>query len=191
MTKQEYMDQVKKELQEIPEKEKQEALDYLEEYFLDAQESEETVIENLGSPEKFAATIKADVVVNTPPELPKQKQSSLKNGWTILLGILALPLAIPVVVLIFAAIVAVVSIVFAAIVTLIALIGSSVVGLAALFTTDFVFSAYMIGPVLMLAGVIILSFCLICSIFMYGLPWLTRQLAKVYKKLKGKGNEYA
>ena len=191
MTKQEYMDHVRKELQGIPEKEKQEAIEYLKEYFLDAQESEDTVIENLGSPEKFAATIQADLAINMPPELPKQKQSSLKNGWTIIVGILALPLAIPTMILIFVAIVVIASLVLGAIVTLLALILASFVGLGTLFTTDFVFSSTRIGPVLMMAGIIIFSFCLICSIVVYGFPWLTRQLAKLYQNLKEKENEYA
>lgn len=184
MTKQEYIEKVKQELHRIPEKEKQEALEYLEEYFLDAQESEQEVIENLGSPEKYAAMIQADMASSIPPEIPKKKESSIHQGWTILLGIFALPLAIPAVILVFVFVVVALSLVFALIVTILALIVSSVFGLISLFSTGFELS--YIGVVLMMIGNTILGICLLYVIGAYGFPWMTKQLGKVYQKLKNK-----
>jgi len=60
MTKQQFMGELKQLLGELPVVEREEALNYYEEYFADAgEENEDSVIAELGSPEKVAFTIKA------------------------------------------------------------------------------------------------------------------------------------
>lgn len=60
MTKELYMAELKQLLGELPVDEREEALNYYEDYFADAgKENEESVIADLGSPEKVAFTIKA------------------------------------------------------------------------------------------------------------------------------------
>ena len=61
MSRQEFMTQLESLLMGISEEERNEALNYYENYFEDAgQENEAQVIEELGSPEKIAVQIKAD-----------------------------------------------------------------------------------------------------------------------------------
>lgn len=62
MNRAQFMEQLKRLLSDIPESERQEALDYYENYFDDAgEENEAAVIRELGSPGKVAAIIKADL----------------------------------------------------------------------------------------------------------------------------------
>ena len=62
MDRAQFMEQLKRLLSDIPEYEREEALDYYESYFDDAgPEQEASVIRELGSPGKVAAIIKADL----------------------------------------------------------------------------------------------------------------------------------
>ena len=61
MNRIEFMDQLKDLLREISAEEREEALQYYEDYFADAGEEQAEVIRELGSPQKVAATIKADL----------------------------------------------------------------------------------------------------------------------------------
>lgn len=59
MSRTEFMNELRTLLQDIPEEEREEALQYYSDYFDDAgAENEEQVIRELGSPQKVAATIK-------------------------------------------------------------------------------------------------------------------------------------
>lgn len=60
MNKQQFMAELKQLLGDLPATERDEALNYYEDYFADAgEENEASIIEELGSPEKVAFTIKA------------------------------------------------------------------------------------------------------------------------------------
>lgn len=62
MNRADFMEQLKKLLDDIPAEERDEALEYYESYFDDAgEENEASVIRELGSPGKVAAIIKADL----------------------------------------------------------------------------------------------------------------------------------
>lgn len=62
MSRQEFMERLNRLLSDIPVNERQEALDYYENYFEDAgPENEAKIIEELESPEKVAASIKKDL----------------------------------------------------------------------------------------------------------------------------------
>lgn len=62
MNKQEYLSQLAYLLQDIPEQEKSDVLQYYEDYFAEAgEEQEESVIRTLGSPERLAAMIRDGV----------------------------------------------------------------------------------------------------------------------------------
>lgn len=61
MNRQEFMNQLERLLSDVPEAERQDALAYYEDYFDEAgPEQEAQVIQDLGSPGRVAATIKAD-----------------------------------------------------------------------------------------------------------------------------------
>ncbi len=65
MKKQEFMNQLESLLQDIPEQERTEAIQYYNDYFEDAgEENEQEVVEALGSPYKVAENIKRDLYQN-------------------------------------------------------------------------------------------------------------------------------
>lgn len=65
MTKLEFMKELESLLSDIPLEEREEALQYYNGYFEDAgEENEETVVKELGTPKRVAATIKADLNSN-------------------------------------------------------------------------------------------------------------------------------
>lgn len=66
MGRKEFLEQLERLLWDISEQERKEALEFYENYFDDAgEENEATVIQELGSPGKVAATIKADLNENS------------------------------------------------------------------------------------------------------------------------------
>lgn len=66
MNRIEYMTRLAQLLQDVPEEERREAMKYYNDYFDEAgEENEEKVASELGSPEKVAATIKADLYGNS------------------------------------------------------------------------------------------------------------------------------
>ena len=63
MTRNDFMNKLKSLLQEMPESEREEALQYYNDYFDDAGiDNEQEVLESLGSPEQVAASIKDDIM---------------------------------------------------------------------------------------------------------------------------------
>lgn len=97
MNRKEYIYHLKNRLRNLPKEEIDNAVEYVNEMFDDAgTENEACIIENLGSPAKFAAQIKAEFTINQQENENVVKKS---NGWKslfmILLGILALPIGLP------------------------------------------------------------------------------------------------
>ena len=127
MTKKEYIYHLKNRLRNLPIDEVESAVDYVSELFDQAgEENAEEVARDLGSPAKFAAQIRAEYAINQHclPEdtttVYREKPKS-NNRWKtlalILLGIAALPVGLPLVlvlaVLIFVAVVVGVCLLFA------------------------------------------------------------------------------
>ncbi len=92
MSRKEYMEKLEQLLTNIPQSEKQEVLQYYEDYFADAgEEREEEVIAGLGTAEQLAERIKADLNDGPPegeftergyqePEYEKQEYPAGKSG---------------------------------------------------------------------------------------------------------------
>lgn len=80
MNKQEFIRELRKELQDIPLKEREEAVQYYEEYFDEAgEENEETVIRELGSPARIAAMIKRDSISLDEAEIAEEMEESASS----------------------------------------------------------------------------------------------------------------
>jgi uncharacterized membrane protein len=93
------MAELERQLARIDSREREEALAYYNEYFDEAgPENEARVIEELGSPVRVAAQIKADAAVKGMgnAEAPPVKKG-ISTIWFVALAILALPVALPVV----------------------------------------------------------------------------------------------
>ena len=61
MSKEEFMKELEYLLQDIPEEEKEDALEYYRDYLEEAGDQEEQVLKEFGSPERIAAIIRADI----------------------------------------------------------------------------------------------------------------------------------
>lgn len=82
MTKEQYLQTLKNLLQNIDEKERNEAIQYVEEYFQEAShQSMEDIIKELGTPEEFANSIKQNIrnVKNEPPTFHPQPKKRKHN----------------------------------------------------------------------------------------------------------------
>lgn len=100
MNKETYIRILRRKLQGIDEEDIEDAISYVSEYFDEAgEDNEQAVIDDLGSPSKFAATIKANSASKNLKEnqgsLPKRPHSNVKRIMTVFFGICAMPIALP------------------------------------------------------------------------------------------------
>ena len=119
MNRKEFMEALKKQLRHLPKEDREDAIGYYEEYLLDLDVSEEEDITTIvGQPKEVAAAILADC---TERHYQEQKENgSAKNSgmmvWLVILGILASPIAFPLIItilcLLFAVLVVAACIVF-------------------------------------------------------------------------------
>ncbi|MDD3403663.1 MAG: DUF1700 domain-containing protein [Hespellia sp.] len=193
MTKTEYMNQLSKKLKKLPRDAYQEAMEYFEEYFAEA-ENEETAIKNLGSPQEAADQIITNLAIQNVDEDDGNK-SVKKSFSAIWIGVLAvfaapigLPLALALVIVIFAFVIVVAAFAFSIIVTAISFVGSAVVGIAGsiylLFTSP-VNGIATLGLSLVALGLGILVTCgciVVCRWIFRGIMILFGKVAKRGKK---------
>lgn len=97
MNRMEFFKQLERELQGISEGEANEVLAYYNEYFDEAGiENESAVLQELGSPEKIVAQLKAESAVK---KLEREEAPTVKKGvsaiWLVVLAIFAAPIALP------------------------------------------------------------------------------------------------
>ncbi len=202
MSRKEFMERLEELLKDIPDNEREEALQYYNDYFDDAgMENEAEVIRDLGSPEQVAQKLKAGLgelaSVGTPEpgqgerkEVEKEKTKKEAGFWKILsivlLCILAAPVVLPlagvlllaavtVVLALFGAIAGIVLSGFAILLAGIAVLG---VGIVQTFATPAIgIAAAGVGCVVAAVGVL-LSFATVwCCIRV--IPWLIRGIAAV------------
>jgi uncharacterized membrane protein len=99
----EYIRELERRLKKVPEEEKDDAIAYYREYFAEAgPELEQEIIERLGSPGFVAAGIKTDVAMRSLDEGAPKAKKGLSAIWIALLGVFALPVALPVAAAVFA-----------------------------------------------------------------------------------------
>lgn len=101
MNKEQYIETLKKLLKGLPQEEIDDAIVYCEEYFAES-ESEAEAIKQLGEPNAFAKNIIGNSIEKSmrqeqPPNQSNrsQRKSSRNLPWMIILGILSLPLSLP------------------------------------------------------------------------------------------------
>ena len=129
MKKAEYIAELKRRLANFSPSEVEDAVSYCEEYFEEAGDgNDQQVIDDLGTPAQFAAQLKAERSIRQEQQHRNHRRgnnpnSSLKNAGMIILGICALPIALP---LLFAAI----AVMFALVITVFALGVAGIVSFA-------------------------------------------------------------
>ena len=96
----EYLDEVFNELQELPEDDRFDLIQYYEEYFLDSGKTMEKILEEYGTPKQFALKLKINYFselddsnggkVNT-----KSSKRQVRLIWMVIIGLCASPVLIP------------------------------------------------------------------------------------------------
>lgn len=193
MNRQSFMRELAGKLSRLPGEERLAAMQYYEEYFDEAgPEREAEVIEQLGSPSDIAKQLLAEFVVKEAEVKPMKPKQSFQTVWIIIAalfaGPIALPLAIAVAALVFAAFVTVGALIFAGVVTAVALAGSAilvaVIGIRMLFIHPAT-GIVMLGGCLTLVGVGLLVGLLMYIALGKGLPMLATGLIGLFNKVKG------
>lgn len=186
MNKKAFMEELKRRLKHLPKEDREDAINYYEEYLADMDlEDTEDVAAQLGSPKEIAREIIANC---TEKRIDNQKENGgVKNSaamiWTVILGICAAPFAIPIVgailIILFAFLLVIISFVF-----VIGLAGACLVligvcsAIAAIFASGIGQRLVCVG--MGLIGVAIGVLLLIATIKLA--EWMTRGVAKLFKK---------
>ena len=192
MNKNQFLTELRKRLRGVPQEEFEQAVEYYEEYFLDAEVDDvQDVIPMVGTPDEVARRI-WDECVDKRVQVQQQEggvKNTAKTAWMIILAIFAAPIAIPVAIafaaVVFALLIAMVAVVFALIAAAVSVVVFGFVSLPAIFV------AQGIGQGLVVAGMSLLAIALgglLCiGIFKLG-AWLITKLAGLIKRsIENKG----
>lgn len=200
MDKREYLAQLANHLKDLPNDEFEDAMHYIEEYFDEAGiENEQKVVEELGTPAKYAAQIKASSTIKENIRQPRnavKPSSGIKTVWYIIAGICALPIALPLLIVVIALVFTFLVIAFALIVTILAITFAAYISAIPLLLSSFplfainVPSGFMaLGASIVLLGIAVLITCIVILIFSHFIPWIIKVLSNLFNKLKG-GRRY-
>jgi uncharacterized membrane protein len=192
-----YLEDVRKELKDIPYEDSVEIIQYYEEYFADADMSLEEIVEKYGTPKKFAKSLKMNYFLNQDDGAMEQKapvhaKARIHLAWLIVLSLFASPLLIPlaigVLAVAFAVLMSIGALLIAAYSVLIAFLAGGLImivsGIGVVFqnpATTFVF----VGAGLLLTGlgIVITPFVLkstkwIFNKFIDFLKWIGRKITR-------------
>ncbi|MDA3974755.1 DUF1700 domain-containing protein [Enterococcus thailandicus] len=154
----EYLSEVLNELQEIPEADRLDLIQYYEEYFLDSGKTVDEILEEYGTPKQFALKLKINYFSDADDLGQEEVQQSspkrqMRLIWLIVLGLFASPILIPLALLFVAVLVGLIIALFAVI-----------------------FSIYVVcivilgvGVVMTLAGLMVLGQSIVSGLFFVGL----------------------
>lgn len=202
MNRIEFMQQLTALLSDISEGERQEALQYYNDYFDDAGvENEEEVMKSLGTPEILAETIKKEQAGTTESfdepdgttvhaEETKNKLSGGTIALIVVLAILASPLIIAAVAAALGVVVGVlggiVSAIFALVSVFVAFIGvviASMLSAVAVGVISPMGALVFAGFGILMIGICIFLLMAIVWLFGIALPWVVEQIVKLCKKI--------
>ena len=210
MNREEYMRRLENALTDISPAEREEALQYYNDYFDDAGvENEEDVMNSLGTPENLAETIKkeqtdaqesADKILETTVQ-EEEKKNKLSGGTIALIVVLAI-LASPFIVAAVVAVLGAVIGIFAGIFSAIAALGSVFLAFIGIVIACMI-SAIAVGAIsplgalvfagfgIMMIGISIFLLMAIVWLFGIAVPWVVKQIIKLWKKIFDKkgGNQ--
>ena len=212
ISKKEYIADLSYHLRDLQKEEFEDAIHYVEEYFEEAGESNiSQVIEELGPPQKLATTIRAEATIKSNQqqrsrEDSKEKEEStshlgkrdLKSLWVIILGIFALPIALPLalsaVLIVTSFFLVIFSLIIAGICSTIALIIFSIptfISSLTLINTNYASGLVGLGIsfISLGAGLLILM-TLILAIRSF-IPWTIHCLSRLFQKFNHKRKTYS
>lgn len=122
MTKVDYLAKLDKYLRKLPKEDYQEAMDYFREYFEEAgPENETQVIAELGTPKEAARDIISRLLDEKIIDQEKRPKSRVSVVWLAILAILATPVALPLALVLFLAVITILALGVAAIAVVLSL----------------------------------------------------------------------
>lgn len=210
MNREEYMRRLENALTDISPAEREEALQYYNDYFDDAgEENVENVMNSLGTPENLAETIKKEqtdaqestderVETTVQEEEKKNKLSGGTIALIVVLAILASPFIVAAVVAVLGAVIGIIAGIFSAIVALgsvfLAFIGvviACMVSAIAVGAISPLGALVFAGFGIMMIGISIFLLMAIVWLFGIAVPWVVKQIIKLWKKIFDKkgGNQ--
>lgn len=197
MNKQEFLRQLEYLLRDIPQNERREAMEYYQNYFEDAgPENEAKIIEELGSPQEVAASIKKNLFgedYGAYDFVKQPKRSGNKTTRNILIAViivLTFPLWVGIVAAAFGLLVAGIAILFALAVAVIAIAGAflaagfvlSGVGMAQLFGGFPAVGLIVISIGMFMLAAAVLGGIVIAWAVVRVIPWTLRSIVRLCKR---------
>lgn len=195
MSKEAYLNELRDRLKGLEQQDIEDAVSYCEEYFEEAGEgNEQQVVDDLGTPAKFAAQIRAESTIRRSDRgyrREKNPNTSLKNLGIIVIGLCALPIALPLacaaVAVVFALFIAIAALVFASVITFVSVLAAGVLlifnGFMNLSNLGNAFIAF--GSGLLCLGIGILVLMLFYWLIRLLILLSTRVITSIYNKAKG------
>lgn len=197
MNKNEFLRQLEQLLSDIPECERREAMEYYQNYFDDAgPQMEAKIIEELGSPQEVAASIKKDLFgenygkYDFVKETKQQENKTTRNILLAVIIVLTFPVWIGIVGAAFGILVGCIAAVFGVAIAFVViafvflLVGFLLVGIgfANIFT-----GLPAVGLILIAVGMFMLAFAVlggVLLVWLFGriLPWTLRSVVRLCKK---------
>lgn len=184
MNKQEYLDQLRKKLKGFEEEEVKSALVYCEEYFEEAQD-EQQVMQDLGTPSKFVAQLKAESIISK-----KEKQGSFHSIWILILGICSLPITVPLAFSLIVFIFCICIVLGCIFVSLVLCFFSAAIVGGVMLVTAIYHSSFdgnmlvLVGGGIICIGLTLLLVCAICETIQKFSIWGTKIVSFLYQKVK-------
>lgn len=197
MNREEFLRRLERLLSDIPESERREAMEYYQNYFEDAgPENEASIIEELGSPQEVASSIKKNLFgddyenYSFVKEEQKKTDTSRRNTWIVVLLVLTFPLWIGLVAGAFGILVAGIACLFALAVGVIALVGAFVIvgvvfagiGIAQMCTGFPAVGLILFGLGMLFMAVSMLGLVIIVYAVGRMLPWILRSVVRICKR---------
>lgn len=197
MNREEFLRQLERLLSDIPESERREAMEYYQNYFEDAgPEKEASIIEELGSPEEVASSIKKDFFgedyekYTFVKEEQNQTDKTRRNIWIAVLLVLTFPLWIGLVIGAFGILFGGIVCIFALGVAVIALDGAilltgvilSGIGIAQMLSGFPAVGLILLGLGLLFLAASMLGLVVVVYAIGRMLPWILRAIVRICKR---------
>lgn len=209
MTKEQFLFQLEQQLLDIPQDEREEAMEYYRDYFDDAgEENEEAVIAELGSPKKVAASIKEGLRgsredASTNGQFPqtrggakgyseansRRQQTDSRSKWILILiiGIFTFPIWIGLAAGMFGLLIGAVALLVGLTIAAVAIMAAGlaagvicvVVGIVRLCTGGFISGMMTFGMGMLVFAIGCLFLALLVLVFGQFFPWLLRAISNV------------
>ena len=195
MNKENYMTELKRQLSSLPPEERNEAIIFYEEYISDMTEKNPENLDSIAPPHQAAAQIKAEIAIRSTTDKTIKKKKGISTAWTVLLGVLALPVGLPIAIAVAAVTIALIITAIAVIISLFAAAISIAISGIAFIIVSFalVFISFPAALFYFGAGLLALSLSYIMTVGVYYLSkiifiWIAKLINNIRLKIQNRQN---